>query len=99
MVVKADLAAVPRTTAGLDPGLERDELVRPGREAAGAAEAVELRQDRDERIVGGLVRKIVQLRVWKVAECGSPPVQLEPRATEQQIVQIRDCAVALVCRA
>ena len=61
LVLERDLAALPGAAARLHPGLEQHELVRPGREPAGAAERVELGEDRGQRVVGRLRREVVDL--------------------------------------
>ena len=57
VVLERDLAALPGTAASLHSGFEQDELVRPGREPAGAAERVELGEDRGQGVVGRLVAR------------------------------------------
>ena len=64
-----DLAALPRAPARLHARLEQRELVRPGREAARAAEGVELAEDRHQRVVGGLRGEVVDVARGEVASC------------------------------
>ena len=58
------------------------ELVRPRREAALAAEAVELGEHGDERVVGGLVGEVVE-----VGAVSTAAADLEARGPEEQRVQ------------
>src|SRR5436190_13577369 len=58
--LERDLAALPCAAPDLHRRLQQSELVRPGREAALAAEAIELRQHRHQRVVGALQRDVVE---------------------------------------
>jgi hypothetical protein len=66
-------------TARLDRGVVHHEPVRPGREAARAAVAVEVVDDRNERVAGGLMREVVELRPGGAAEPRTPQVNLATR--------------------
>ena len=68
-VVERHLAALPCPPARLHAGLEQRELVRPGREAARAAEAVELGEDRHQRVVRGLRGEVLDLVAATWASC------------------------------
>ena len=94
LVAQRDLPAVPRPAARLHAGLEQHELVRPGREAARAAEGVELGQDRDERVVGRLHGEVVALALRHVPEGSAAAVQLEARAAQEQRVKGGDRLLA-----
>ena len=61
VVVQRDLAPVPWPAAHLRGGLEERELVGPRRKPAVAAKAVQLVEDREERVGSGLHREIVEL--------------------------------------
>ena len=69
------------------------ELVGPGREAAAALEAIEPRHDRQQRIVGGLLRDVLQVGIAREAERGRAAPNLESARPQQQAVQLRDRAV------
>jgi hypothetical protein len=53
--------------------LEHDELAGPGGEAAKPAELVEPGEDIHQRVVGGLLREIVELRPADRAQLTPPP--------------------------
>jgi hypothetical protein len=59
LLVDRDLAPAPRALARLHARFEQRELVDPGREAAGAAEVVELGEHRHQRVVGRLHREVL----------------------------------------
>ena len=70
---RVPLPRVPRDLAG---DLEDHELVGPGREAAEALEVVELGQDAHHRVVGALLRDVVELGAGERAELPAAAVQL-----------------------
>ena len=88
-------APLPGAAADLDPGLEQGEFVRPGGEAAVAAEVVELAQDGDEGVVGALVREVVVVVAAQVRERRTAAVDLEACRLQKQGVQVIDPRVAL----
>jgi len=67
-------------TVRLDGGLIHNKPVRPGREATRAAVAVEVVDDRNHRVVGRLVREVVELRADGTAKPPAPPVNLATHA-------------------
>ena len=67
--------------------------VRPGREATGAAVAVEVVDDRDERVVGRLVREVVELGPGGAAEPPTPPANLATRGAEQNGVELAGASI------
>ena len=88
--VEHDLAVLPGAPADANSGLEQRELVDPGREAARAAEVVELGQHGHERVVGGLHGEVVELLAAHERHAGPAPRHLEPRRAHQQLVQSHD---------
>ena len=79
------LPGVPRELAR---GLEDHELVGPGREAAAPPEVVELGEDVHRRVVGALLRDVVEL--VPARELPAAAVQLVQRRAPQDVVELRD---------
>src|SRR5438094_3678004 len=88
-----DLAALPGTLAQLDGRFEQGKLVYPGREAAFAAKVVEVREDADQRVAGGLVRDLLKL-VTQVGQAAAAARRLEACGAQEQPVQTSDRLVA-----
>src|SRR3954454_10215488 len=87
LLVDLDLASAPRAAASLHARLEQRELVGPGREAAGAAEVVELGEHGHQRVVGRLHGEVVVV--------DPPAAELEPGRAQQQSVELADRGVAI----
>jgi hypothetical protein len=90
-----DLTALPCAPPHVHRRLEERELVRPRREAAVAAEAVELGEDGDERVVGALVRQVVVIAAAQVRHRRAAAGDLEPRGAQEQRVELLDRLGAL----
>ena len=72
------------------PGLEQGELVGPGREAAVAAEVVELGQHGDERVVGAWWARSSRSLPRRRGSAAAAGGDLEARGAQQQLVQAPD---------
>ncbi len=83
-----DLAALPGATTKLYRRLEQSELVCPCGEAALTPIAVELRQDREHRVGGGLVGEIVEVASSQVRMGSAAAVDLEPCRSQEEVVQL-----------
>ena len=94
VVLERDLAALPGAAARLHSGFEQHELVRPGREAAGAAERVELGEDRRQGVVRRLRREVVDLVARDVREKVASARELVMGTAQKQRVQIVDRGLA-----
>src|SRR5215218_7697423 len=81
------LTALPGPPAQLYRGLEQSELVRPRREAAGAAKAVQSRQDGDERVVGRLVGDVVEVVAAQMRESRPAAGAFEARGAQEELVE------------
>ena len=92
------LAFLPGAATQPHTRLEQRELVGPGGEAARAAIVVELRQHRDQRVVGGLEGEVVELLAAYVRKRGAPARDLEASRAQEQLVQARDRLVTLGAR-
>ena len=71
--LERQLARLPRPAAHVHRRLVERELVGPRREAALAAEAVELAQHRNERVVGRLTREVVVIAAAQMGERRTAP--------------------------
>jgi hypothetical protein len=96
--LERQLAVLPGAAAQLHRRLVERELVRPGREATVAAKGRELRENRDERVVGCLLGEVLAVAAAKMRHCNPPPRDLEARRAQQQLVQARNGVVAGVAR-
>jgi hypothetical protein len=83
-------AAAPEAPADLGRCLALSEVSCPGGEEAVTAEAIELGQDRDDGVVGGLDGKIVEIAAGRMAERRDAPPDLEPSLVQQQRVETTD---------
>jgi len=72
----------------LDAGFEQRELVRPGREAAGAAEVVELAENGDEAVIGRLSGQVLVVLRLKVIQLTAATRQLEACRSQQEGVKL-----------
>src|SRR5439155_10311190 len=88
-----DLAALPGALAQLDGRFEHSELVHPSREAALAAKVVEVPEDADQRVAGGLVRDLLKL-LTQVGQAAAAARRLEACGAQEQRVQTSDRLVA-----
>ena len=88
------LSVPPGAPAHLHRRLEQRELVRPGAEAALAAEVVEAAQHRDGCVVGGVLGELVQLDRRELGERASPPEDLEAGRSQEEPVEVRHGLVA-----
>lgn len=88
--------ASPEMSPDLAGDFEDHELVRPGREPALAAERVELAQDRDGGVCGGVMGEIVGFRATDREPIGAS-VDLGPGDTHQQGVQFGDALLTVGC--
>jgi hypothetical protein len=84
--IELDAGGAPEMAADLVRDLEDRELRRPGGEEALAAEAVELGEDRHERVVRRLVGEIVELGATE-REPGSAPGDLAAADPKEPLVQ------------
>jgi hypothetical protein len=85
----------PEVPPDLGRHLEDDELVRPGREPAVAAELPELARDGDQRVGSGLMSQVIQLRTGNPQPRPAPP-DLPLRDPHQQPVQADQHCLALL---
>src|SRR6185503_9704935 len=92
LVLDGDLAALPGSASDLHRCLVEGELVGPGGEATPAAVVVEPLQHGEERIVGRLLRDLVQITA-EVRMRGTPPPRLETRCPQEQCVETLDRVV------
>src|SRR5207244_4765737 len=88
------LAIPPGASAHLHRRLEQRELVRPGSEAALAAEVVEPPQNRYRGVVGGVLGELVELNRRELGERAAPPEDLEARRPDEEPVAVRHGLVA-----
>lgn len=79
--LKHDLTPLPGPAPKLYAGLEQRELVRPGCEAALAAEVVELGKHCHQGIISGLHCEIVEFLGSHMSECCPTPGDLMTRST------------------
>jgi RNA polymerase sigma-70 factor, ECF subfamily len=84
------LAVTPGAPPHLHRRLEQRELVRPGAEAALAAEVVQAPENRDGGVIGGVLRELVELDCGELGEGVAPPEDLETGRSEKEPVQPRD---------
>ena len=75
------LAAAPQSSADLGRRLALREATRPRREQAVTAEVIELGQDRDHGVIGGLDGKVVEITTRRVGERRRSAPDLEPSLT------------------
>jgi hypothetical protein len=94
--IERQLASLPGTPPRLHRGLEDRELVRPRREAAVAAVGRELPENRNECIVRGLHREIVDVTRRGQSRRRPSPDELEPGRVQQQRMETLDGVLALV---
>src|SRR5438132_1717616 len=88
------LAVSPGAPAHLHRCLEQRELVRPGAEAALAAEVVEATQHRDGGVAGSVLGELVELDRGELGESAGPPEHLEPRRPQQEPMEACHCLLA-----
>ena len=79
-----------RGVTDLRRGLALHEAARPGGEQAVPAELVELGQNRDHGVIGGLHGEIVKVRTGRMGQRRRPPPHVEPGLAQQQRVQASD---------
>jgi hypothetical protein len=82
-----DFAALPGAFAQLHGGLEKRELVDPGREAAGPAEVVQPGKHAHQRVVRRLERDLAELIATQMWQSGPAPGNLEACSPKKQRVQ------------
>ena len=92
LVLDGDLAALPGSAPDFHRCLVEGELVGPGGEAAPAAVVVEALQHGEQRIVGRLLRDLVQITA-EVRMRGPPPPRLETGCSQEQRVEALDGVV------
>src|SRR6185503_19097951 len=92
LVLDGDLAALPGSASDLHRCLVEGELVGPGGEAAPAPIVVETLQHGEQRIVGRLLRDLVQITA-EVRMRGTPSPRLETRCPQEQCVETLDGVV------
>ena len=84
------LTGVAQPPADLAWYLECNEPPRPGGEQRLATELIQLREDRDERVVGGLQREILEIAPGGVRQPGRAAPDLVTCLSQQQSVQPAD---------
>ena len=89
------LPSLPCAAADLRPCLEERELVRPGGEAAVAAEVVELAQDGDKGVVRALLREVVEVVAAQVRKARPAAGDLGASCLEEDGRARRDRGVTL----
>ncbi len=85
-----EFAAHAEAPADLGRCLVLGEATSPGGEDAVTAEAIQLAQDRDYGVVGGLDGKIVEIAAGRMAEQRRAPSGLKPGLVQQQRVETTD---------
>jgi hypothetical protein len=81
------LAATPHAPTDLVWRLELCEAACPGGEEAVTAEVIELGQDRNHGVIGGLYRKVLEVAARWVAEPRCSPPDFEPRLADEKRVE------------
>jgi hypothetical protein len=93
-LVAGELSSVPEALTDLRRRLALHEAARPGGEQAVPAKVVELGQNRDHSVIGGLHGEIVKLRTGRMRQRRRPPPHVEPGLAQQQRVQAPDRLLA-----
>ena len=88
--LERDLAALPGPTPECDGRLEDRELVGPRREAALAAEVIQLGEHRDDGVVGGLQRDVLEFVAAQVPEGAATARDLEAGRPQEEAVEPGD---------
>lgn len=86
-LVEVGWMSPPGVSGDLGRDLEDDEPVGPRGETAEPAEVIEPTEHVDERVIGGLVGEIIELRTADRTQLGTPTGKLMDRDPPQQLVQ------------